>query len=49
VPQWLERPTKQQVINKNYANRLRDISSAAVFSVSSNRLFKVVFEEPEVS
>jgi hypothetical protein len=36
----LERPTKQQVINKNRANQERDISSEAIFSVSSNRLFK---------
>jgi hypothetical protein len=36
----LSGPTTQQVINKNRANQLRDISSAAVFSVSSNRLFK---------
>jgi hypothetical protein len=34
------KPIKQQVINKNRANHLREISSAAVFSVSSNRLFK---------
>jgi hypothetical protein len=37
----LEWPTNQQVINKNRANHPREISSAAVFSVSSNRFKRV--------
>jgi hypothetical protein len=44
----LEWQMKQQFINKKRANHLGEISSAAVFSVSSNRLFKRV-RGPQVS
>ena len=39
--------TNHTVINRNRANRERDISSEAVFSVSSARFFECV-EEPQV-